>query len=307
MDSSTTYIHSEKASFTSKMMQTVSSLLGVKKGGNLIKKVNQTTSTEVPTPIPKYMYKKYDVQESIINNRKVWTIKPKKNISDKVILYLHGGVYVFTIKKYHWEFAEELILKTNATIVVPDYPLAPSSNCENAINFVGQVYQELLKKHASENIDLMGDSSGGGLALGFALTLSSENKPQPYQIILLSPWLDVTMSNEDLLEIDKKDKMLGIEPLKIAGKVYAGELDLKDYRVSPIYGDFSGVGKISVFIGTHDLFVADCRKLKSITETSNISMNYFEYPKMFHGWFIVTSMKESKVALNQIATLINNR
>ncbi len=305
MDSSITYIHSEKASFTSKMIQSMSSLFGVKKGGDMIKKSNQSKSTEVPTPVPTSMCKKYDIQESIINNRKVWTIKPKENGSDKVVLYLHGGAYVSTIKKYHWKFVEELILKTNATIVIPDYPLAPSSNCENAIDFVVQLYQELLKKYSSENIDLMGDSSGGGLALGFAMQLSKENKPQPHQIILLFPWLDVTMSNKDILEIDKKDKILGIEPLQIAGKAFAGELDLKDYRVSPIYGDFSGLGKISVFIGTHDLFVADCRKLKSLAKTSNISMNYFEYPKMFHGW-VLASMQESKVAINQISSLIKN-
>ncbi len=305
-DSSVTYIHSEKASFTSKMIQNISSLFGVKKGGNIIKKVNQSASTEVPTPVPKYMYKKYDIKEFTVNNRKVWTIKPKETASDKVILYLHGGVYVSTIKKYHWKFAEELILKTNATIVIPDYPLAPSSTCENAIDLVDKVYQELLKKHSPDNINLMGDSSGGGLALGFAMYLNKESKPQPNQIILLFPWLDVTMSNEDILEIDKKDKMLGIEPLQIAGKAFAGELDLKDYRVSPIYGEFSELGKISVFIGTHDLLVADCRKLKSIAETSNVSLNYFEYPKMFHGWVLLTSMKEGKVALEQISTLINN-
>ena len=101
LDSSITYIHSEKASFRSKMMQSMSSLFGVKKGGNLIKKANQSTSTEVPTPVPKSMYKKYDIQESIVHNRKVWTIKPKENASDKVILYLHGGAYIATIKKYH--------------------------------------------------------------------------------------------------------------------------------------------------------------------------------------------------------------
>ncbi|MCF8451069.1 MAG: alpha/beta hydrolase [Taibaiella sp.] len=305
-DSSITYIHSEKASFTSKLIQTMSSLFGVKKGGDIRKKLNQSASTEEPTPVPKFMCKKYDIQESTINNRKVWTIKPKVNASNKVILYLHGGVYVGTIKKYHWKFADDLILKTNATIVVPDYPLAPSSNCENAIDLVGQVYQELLKKHSPENIDFLGDSSGGGLALGFAMHLKKENKPQPNQIILLFPWLDVTMSNEDILEIDKKDKMLGIEPLQEAGKAFAGELDLKDYRVSPIYGDLSGLGKISVFVGTHDLLVADCRKLKSMADTSNTSMNYYEYPKMFHGWVLLTSMKEGKVALEQICTLINN-
>jgi acetyl esterase/lipase len=305
-DSLITYIHSEKASFTSRMIQNVSSLFGVKKGRDIMKKVNQSTSTEVPTPIPKSMYKKYNIKESIINNRKVWTIKPKENASDKVVLYLHGGVYVGTIKKYHWKFAEDLILKTNATIVVPDYPLAPSSNCEDAIDLVGKVYEELLKEHSPENIDFMGDSSGGGLALGFAMHLNKVNKPQPNQIILLFPWLDVTMSNEAILEVDKKDKLLGIEPLQIAGKTFAGELDLKDYRVSPIYGDLSGLAKISVFIGTHDLLVADCRKLKSIADTSNVSLNYFEYPKMFHGWVLLTSMKEGKAALKQVSALINN-
>lgn len=114
MDSSITYIHSEKASFTSKMIQSMSSLFGVKKGGDMIKKSNQSKSTEVPTPVPTSMCKKYDIQESIINNRKVWTIKPKEKGSDKVVLYLHGGAYVSTIKKYHWKFVEELILKTNA-------------------------------------------------------------------------------------------------------------------------------------------------------------------------------------------------
>ena len=152
-DTSTTYIHSEKASFTSKMIQNVSSLFGVKKGKDVIKKVNQSTSTEVPTPVPKSMYKKYDIKVSTINNRKVWTIKPKEKVSDKVILYLHGGVYVGTIKKYHWKFAEDLLLKTNATIAVPDYPLAPSSHCENAIDLVGQVYQELMHEHSHEKIE----------------------------------------------------------------------------------------------------------------------------------------------------------
>lgn len=33
----------------------------------------------------------------------------------------------------------------------------------------------------------------------------------------------------------------------MAGQLYADTLDRKDYRVSPIYGDFSGLGKISLF------------------------------------------------------------
>jgi acetyl esterase/lipase len=306
IDSSITYIHSEKASFTSKLVQSMASLLGIKKGGMFKKALNKRGLNDVPVPVPKAMLKKYHVQESTVHNRKVWTLKPRENASEKVVLYLHGGAYLLTIRKYHWQFAEDLMLRTNATIVVPDYPLAPGSNCKAAMAFLAQVYQDLLAKHAPENIAFSGDSSGGGLALGFAMTLKQEHKPQPGQIILLYPWLDVSMSNEDIAEADNKDKILGIEPLQIAGKAFAGELDWKDYRVSPIYGDLSGLGKISVFIGTHDLFIADCRKLKRLAEESNNPINYFEYPKMFHGWVVPKGMKEAKVARGQIFDLIKN-
>ena len=84
---------------------------------------------------------------------------------------MYGGVYLYTIKKYHWQFAEELLLKTNATIVVPDYPLTPDADSEDTIDFMSQVYQELLMKYSSENIVLLGDSSRGGFALAFVMNL----------------------------------------------------------------------------------------------------------------------------------------
>ncbi|HAW20322.1 MAG TPA: alpha/beta hydrolase [Flavobacteriales bacterium] len=306
MEPSVTYIHSEKVSLISRLLQFMFALFGVKKGGDLTKAAHQSTSAQVPTPVPKSIAKNYNVRCSAKHARPTWTISPKENASDKVILYLHGGAYLFTIKQYHWNFAAELLAKTNATIVIPDYPLAPDSSCEDAIDFIGHIYEELLGTFGSRNIVLMGDSSGAGLALGFAMTLKNDRILRPSQIILLSPWLDVTMTNEGIMEADKNDKVLAIEPLRLAGKLFAGKLDLKDYRVSPIYGDLSGLGQVSVFIGTHDLFIADCRKFKTLCDSSGVHINYFEYPKMFHGWFIVKSLKEATVAVNQISSLITN-
>lgn len=54
----------------------------------------------------------------------------------------------------------------------------------------------------------MGDSAGGGLALGLALALKTENITQPKDIILLSPWLDVTLSNEDIPKYESSDPIL---------------------------------------------------------------------------------------------------
>ena len=114
------------------------------------------------------------------------------------------------------------------------------------------------------------------------------------------------MCNPDVQLVDKQDKMLGIKGLQLSGAAYAGPLDAQDYRVSPIYGSMEGLGKISLFIGTHDLLIGDCRKFKAQMEAAKLPFNYFEYPKMFHGWMVVPNLKESKHVLAQIAAQIKD-
>jgi len=306
VDSSISYTHQEKVSLKSKILKSMFPLFGIKKGRKMIEKIKNNDSSDEATLAPLSFERKYDIHESIVQSRRSWIIKPKENVSEKVILYLHGGTYVYNIKKYHWTFIEQLLVSTNATIVMPDYPLAPHSNSEDAIFFLSEVYQELLSIYPAENIILLGDSAGAGLSLSFTMALRNHSEPQPSQIILLSPWLDVTMSNKEIELIDKKDKVLGIQPLQMAGKSFAGDLSLQDFRISPLYGDYSNLGKISVFIGAHDMFLADCQILRKKLETDNIPMNYFEFPEMFHGWYIVPKLKESQLVFNQINLLVNH-
>jgi acetyl esterase/lipase len=305
MDTSTTYIHNKPISCKAKTIKSLFVIAGLKK--RLEKNMTGRSYSQLPAALPKSLENKFDVTIIEKNGRKVWTFAPKQKTSDKTILYIHGGAYILNISRFHWKFIEELMIKTNSTIIVPDYPLAPQATCVETFAFIGSIYQELLQtKISPQNISIMGDSAGGGATLGFAQYLKTENIPQPKQLVLLSPWLDITMSNPNLKEVDPKDKMLGIKGLQLAGKAYAGTLDEKDFRVSPLYGDFQGIAKISVFIGTHDLFIADCRKLRDKLNSINAPFNYFEYPKMFHGWMVVTGLKESKKAMKQIAAIINN-
>jgi|SRR5690554_604488 len=297
------YVHKPSPSFKSQFLQSMMAVLGKK---NAIEKRIKTNrfSSEILEP-PTVLLSDFQTQVRKINQRKVWTFKPKQGGSSKVILYIHGGGYISNLTKYDWDFVKELLTRTNCSIVVPDYPLAPISNYKDVYDYFDTLYVEILTETPPGNIIFMGNSCGGGIALGYAQKLRNENKPQPSQIILNSPWLDITMSNPDIAKIDKKDKLLGIEGLKMAGKLYAAGIDPTDDRISPIYGDFSGLGKISLFIGTHDLFLADSRKFKQKMKEQQISINYFEYQKMFHVWMAFTNLKESKHAINQIATLVN--
>ncbi|PKP39055.1 MAG: alpha/beta hydrolase [Bacteroidetes bacterium HGW-Bacteroidetes-15] len=267
------------------------------------RKVLNNGYSKEPAKIPKSILKQFSVEVEELYGRKVWTLSPKKNENNSLIIFLHGGAYYANITQLHWRLVEKLIISTNAIFIVPDYPLAPESTCINTYQFLDAVYAKLISKYPSKQTVFMGDSAGGGLALGYAQKIRNEDIKQPNQIILISPWLDVSMTNPEMAKYDKLDKVLSINGLKIAGKNYSGEMNVTDFWVSPIYGNFTNLGRISIFIGTNEVLIADARKFKHLLEVQHIDFNYFEYSGMFHDWVVVTGLKETKDVLIKIKDL----
>lgn len=297
------YKHLKSQSLKASLLKFIARMLGLNKF--LRKKLDSGDFSKrwVPEP-PKNFYKEFNVSTDKIVGHSVFTIAPKKNNCGKYILYLHGGAYVNSFVKQHWDLIAEIVKRTNATLIVPDYPLAPKYTYVDTVKMAENVFEELLIKIAPKDLIFMGDSAGAGLALTLAQKLKIDGRQQPNNIILLSPWLDISTSNIEAIEIEKYDILLNIESLQLAGKLYAGNEDPKNYLMSPIFGSFEGLGKISIFIGTHDLLYPDCIRLKNKLKESKMSFNFFEYPKMFHVWMLFIGLKESKSVLKQIVTLI---
>ncbi len=298
------YQHSISPSFQSRLIQTAMGLFGMKK--KMERKMITDDFVKEPAKIPKSLLKNYNIEEAEQYAHKIWTIDPVDSKSDLIILYFHGGAYMSSLIKEHWSLIEKLISMTRGTVVVPDYPLVPEASCKETYDFIEGLYTRLINEYPAKRIVFMGDSAGGGLALGFTQQLRDENKKQPDQIIIFSPWLDVSMCNPISERLEKEDKLLSIAGLKNAGQKYAASLDLKDFRVSPLYGNLTGMCRISVFTGTKDILNADSQKLKQLMKDQNISFNYFEYPDMFHDWVIITSLRESQDVIDKVDKLVND-
>ncbi|HKL43440.1 MAG TPA: alpha/beta hydrolase [Clostridia bacterium] len=287
-----------------KLIQSTIDIIGLKK--NIEKKMIIDDFEKKPKNPGKSLMNKYAVVVTEQKGRKVWSVSPKYNKTKTLILYLHGGGYLANITKEHWKLIDSLTNKTNATVIVPDYPLAAKTKCKEVYDFIHSLYSKLILEYPMHRMIIIGDSAGAGLALGYVQYLRDINKNQPEQIILFSPWLDVTMSNPKIKLIDESDKMLSISGLISAGKKYAGKLDLKDYRVSPIYGNMTGLCKISIFTGTNDILHADALKLEKIMTSQRLNFNYFEYPQMFHDWVMISNLKETINVLDKVKKLIKD-
>jgi epsilon-lactone hydrolase len=114
----------------------------------------------------------------------------------------------------------------------------------------------------------MGDSAGGGMALAVAEMLRDQGREQPARLVLISPWLDVTMTDPRQATIEPTDPTQSRPGLVEHGRLYAGDLNTTDYRVSPLHGDLHGLAPITVFAADRDILYTDAVTLVGFVRQS---------------------------------------
>jgi len=231
--------------------------------------------------------RKYQIDRFLVQNRTVITFSANPNTTGKHIVFLHGGAYTVEVNSGHWWMVEQIIKQSVFKLSFIQYPLAPEHNYKQTHAMLAGAYSELTAKNPDDRFYLLGDSAGGGLCLAFAQMLRDTNSPnKPEKTVLLSPWLDLSMSNPEINEMEQHDLLLSAETLKKCGNWYADGMDLKFPVLSPLYGNMEDLNSIGIFVGTEEIFLPDCRKLKQKVKASNTTLFYKEYSGMQHDWMI---------------------
>ena len=261
---------------------------------------------DIETKIPQKANESCDIETKEFMSRKIFIIKPKtEQLSKKVILYFHGGSYVAEATTLHWDFLEKLANDTKSTIVMPDYPLTPKYTYKDVFNMVEPLYKEIISKVDVKNLVMMGDSAGGGITLALAEKISQNNIQLPSKTILISPWLDVTLTNEKIKEVQKNDKDLNKEKLLIAGISYArDEEGMKSYLVKPINGPLSKLKNVIIYTGTYDILNPDTHLLQEKAKKEGIDIQIKEYEQAPHIWIINNINKQDELQLKAYQDLV---
>lgn len=223
--------------------------------------------------------------------------------SDTVVLYLHGGSFVNPPQAVQWNACDTIASQAGCSVVMPIYLTAPNYTFDQCYDALLELYTSLLKTHEPNDFVFMGDSAGGGLALGFAMWLDELGYEQPRQIIVFSPEVDITLSNPDLKKYEKLDAMLAIDGIVEMGRVWAGDADPSDYRLSPINGDVKNLAPVTLFAGTRELFYPDEIKFVEQAKTQGITIAYYEGKNLGHCWPIYPT-PEGKSALKLVAGIV---
>ena len=217
------------------------------------------------------------------------------------VFYLHGGSYIHDFSYFHWRFLKKLIQRTDAAVAAPAYALAPWGTWREAFELILPLFTAYAAAHPERKLILMGDSAGGGLAAAVELELQRAGARLPDELILLSPWMDVTISDPAIDAFIPRDPWLP-PAHRACGRWWAGKLDPRDPRVSPGYGDWRGFRHVTVFAGTREILNPDSVKLYEKLDRDGANELVIR-EGMFHVYPLLP-VPEAKPALDRIVEIV---
>jgi len=225
--------------------------------------------------------------------------------SPKHVIYLPGGAYLLEATPAHRQFAEKLVKISGLSITLINYPKSPEHTYRTTHQLVEESYHHLLAKYPDQEFCLLGDSAGGGLALAFLQSLRDQmTVPLPGKTVLISPWLDLSLSHPDIPAYVSRDLILPMEGLNHAASLYAGGADLRDPLLSPIYGNLKNLGDIKLIFGTEEVFYPDCRALvEKIGKVQGTQLDWEVGENLIHAWPIFP-FPQSRAAISDIANFL---
>ena len=188
-------------------------------------------------------------------------------------------------------------------MVFPLYPLAPEKNCLDTTNSIFDLYKEIASKYDGDVV-IMGDSSGGGLSILTCIYANKDNLIMPKSMILFSPWVDLSLTNEKASKLIKIDPMIGLEGLIQCRDAWIGDVSMFDERINPMCASVKSIPNTYIFVGTRELAYPDVIRFYDKTYKVNDNISLIIGKNMNHN-FVLYPMPQSVLYRNKVLKIID--
>jgi len=210
---------------------------------------------------------------------------------ERQILWFHGGGYVFGAPESHAVAAADLAERTEATVWLPDLPLAPEAPWPAQI----EAARAALDAMPSPPL-VVGDSAGGHLALRLAL----ERPGRVAALALISPNTDRTGASETRgAETDATND--GATDATLARLAF-GDRDGADPELSPWRDDLASLPPTLLLAASAEVLLDDALILARAAARAGAPVTLRIWPGLFHLWPLwPDALPEAREALAAIA------
>lgn len=237
------------------------------------------------------------------------------------LFYFAGGGFQGAPSKDHWKFCAEIArrLSSSYQMSLVSYPLAPTCPAPKALPILRGLLRAIIQeaRQNEQSVCLMGDSSGGNIALSLGFWWASEmaadhDLPPLFSIFAMSPAVDMTNRNPQIQEIDKFDPLLTAKMTDEVAKAWVASWERDNPHVSPLFADFSALKASGVqvhgLIGTHDVLSPDEIKFREALAKAGVKGEWLEWKQQMHCFPLAFSypVRESKEGLDWIVKTLKD-
>ena len=228
-----------------------------------------------------------------------WII-PQNPSSDQVLLYFHGGGFVFGQTPLHLKMGAYLARKLSFRVLMVNYRTAPNYPYPSALDDCTTAYLWLIKQGVSpQNIVVAGDSAGGNLTITMLMKLRDEGYALPAAAACLSPVTDLTPKEN--LRPGFKDPLLPPKAIKFYRLSYIGKSDPKDPLISPVFGNLDNFPPLLVHVGEDEILRDDAIRITELAKSAGVDARLEIFPRMWHVWQINLTLPQAIQSLDDIS------
>jgi monoterpene epsilon-lactone hydrolase len=219
-----------------------------------------------------------------------------------VVLYLHGGGYIFGSPKTHRQALIAMARAFTAPVYGLDYRLAPEHPFPAAVEDAAKAYEWLLGHHPGCEIVLAGDSAGGGLAISTAVGIRDRGLKQAAGIVAFSPYSDLAVTGASIETNARTCVMFNPRGVREAAAMYLAGANPRDPRASPLYADLSRLPPMLLFVSRHEALRDDTLRLAERATAAGVKVELVVRDRLPHVWPVFVSMlPEAREAFATVA------
>jgi len=222
------------------------------------------------------------------------------------ILFAHGGGFILGGGSTYVGFASWIAEATGADVYLPDYRLAPEHPYPAPLDDLFEAYRVILALgHPAKRTAILGDSAGGALAVGTVLALPEMGQPSPAALVLLSPFLDLSLSGASVSTKARTDPMLSVRFVEEGARAHAAGVRLTDPQVSPLFADLRGLPPTLVQVGTDEILLDDSTRFAERAWGAGAEVELQRFDGMFHDFQGTAALlKVARGALDDVASFV---
>lgn len=219
---------------------------------------------------------------------------------DRVVLYLHGGGFMYGSERSHGEICAKIALRAGARVVLPLYRLCPEHRFPAALDDVLAVYEGLVAGGADPvRLVVAGDSAGGNLTLVLLALLRDAGRPLPAAGVGISPWVDLEARGGSMLRNEPYDWASPWMADRWA-REYLSDASPRDPRASPIHAELAGLPPLCILIGGAELLHDQVVEFAEKARGAGVDVTLHVTEGMTHNW-LALPFEAADVAFEQIA------